>query len=81
VDASLGACAAGQQAAPHQSRRTKGPAVRADNCQRARQQLATLDSGQRIARIGADGERQILDDTQRAAETQRAREAIASQCR
>ena len=70
-----------EQAARTKADDQKTAAVRADNCQRARQQLATLDSGQRIARIGADGERQILDDTQRAAETQRAREAIASQCR
>lgn len=70
-----------EQAARTKADEQKAAAVRADNCQRARQQLATLDSGQRIARIGADGERQILDDTQRAAETQRAREAIASQCR
>jgi hypothetical protein len=43
--------------------------------------LATLDSGQRIARIKADGEREILDDEARAKETRRAREAIASECR
>jgi hypothetical protein len=43
--------------------------------------LATLDSGQRIARIKADGEREILDDDARAKEMRRAREAIASECR
>lgn len=70
-----------QEAARAKAEEQKATAIRNDNCQRARQQLATLDSGQRIARIGADGEREILDDTQRAAETQRARAAIASQCR
>lgn len=70
-----------QEAARAKAEEQKAAAIRKDNCQRARQQLATLDSGQRIARIGADGEREILDDAQRAAETQRAREAISSQCR
>jgi hypothetical protein len=59
----------------------KAVAIRKDNCQRAREQLATLDSGQRVARIKADGEREILDDDARAKETRRAREAIASECR
>ena len=44
-------------------------------------QLATLDSGQRIARINAEGEREILDDEARAEEARRAREVIASDCR
>ena len=70
-----------EQAARAKADEQKAAAVRADNCQRARQQLAMLDTGQRVARIGADAAGEILDDTQRAAETQRAREAIASQCR
>ncbi len=69
-----------QEAARAKAEEQKSAAIRKDNCQRARQQLATLDSGQRVARIGADGEREILDDSQRAAETRRAREAISSQC-
>lgn len=59
----------------------KAAAIRKDNCLRARDQLATLDSGQRIARIKADGEREILDDDARAKEARRARDAIASECR
>jgi Domain of unknown function (DUF4124) len=59
----------------------KAAAVRADNCARAREQLATLDSGIRIARVKADGEREILDDSARAAEAKRARELMATECR
>jgi hypothetical protein len=70
-----------EQAARSKADEQKAAAVRKDNCQRARAQLATLDSGQRIARIKADGEREILDDEQRAKEARRAREAIASECR
>lgn len=56
-------------------------AQRADNCQRARQQLATLDSGRRLVRSNARGEPEVLDDAARAAEAQRARQVIASDCR
>jgi hypothetical protein len=70
-----------EQAALAEADKKKAAAVRKDNCQRAREQLATIDSGQRIARVKADGEREILDDEQRAKEARRAREAIASECR
>jgi hypothetical protein len=70
-----------EQAARAEADKQKAAAIRKDNCQRAREQLATLDSGQRIARIKADGEREILDDDARAKEMLRAREAIASECR
>jgi hypothetical protein len=70
-----------EQAARAEADKQKAAAVRKDNCQRARDQLATLDSGQRIARIKADGEREILDDDMRAKESKRARDIIASECR
>ncbi len=54
---------------------------RAENCRNARAHLAALDTGQRIARYNAQGEREILDDRQRAAEAKRARDVIASDCR
>ena len=56
-------------------------AQRADNCSRARTHLATLESGQRMARINDKGEREVLDDKARADEVRRAREVIASDCR
>lgn len=70
-----------EQTARAEADKQKAAAIRKDNCQRAREQLATLDSGQRIARIKADGEREILDDDARAKEARRAREVIASDCR
>ena len=70
-----------EQAARAEADKQKAAAVRKDNCQRARDQLATLDSGQRIARIKADGEREILDDDARAREAKRARDVIATECR
>lgn len=56
-------------------------AQRSENCRNARSHLAALDSGQRIARYNDKGEREILDDKQRATETKRARDVIASDCR
>ena len=54
---------------------------RADNCQRARAQMASLDSGQRLARVNAQGERVVLDDKARADEADAARRVISSDCR
>lgn len=54
--------------------------ARAENCQRAQRAKATLDSGVRIATTSATGEREIMDDKARAAETQRLKEIIRSDC-
>jgi len=56
-------------------------AARADNCNRARSQLRALDEGLRMARVNDSGEREILDDDARAAEAQRVRGIVASDCR
>lgn len=55
--------------------------LRAGNCQRARERLAMLDSGQRMVRIDADGERTVVDDDSRAADAQQARRVIDTDCR
>lgn len=70
-----------ERAAKARAEEQKAAAQRADNCQRARTQIASLESGQRIARVNAQGEREFLDDGQRAAELRRAREIAASECR
>ena len=70
-----------EQAARQQADERKRKAERAQNCYRAREQLATMESGIRIVRVRPDGEREYLTDSQRAAEAQRARDAIASDCR
>ncbi len=54
--------------------------AKADNCARARQGQATFDSGIRVARLNAQGEREIMDDKARAAEQQRLKSVIASDC-
>ena len=55
--------------------------ARKENCRRAQEQLALMDSGVRVVRMKPDGEQEFLDDDQRAREAQRARQAIAADCR
>ncbi|WP_310313708.1 DUF4124 domain-containing protein [Hydrogenophaga palleronii] len=54
--------------------------LRADNCQRAQRAKATLDSGVRIATTNAKGEREIMDDTAREAETRRLNDIMRNDC-
>jgi hypothetical protein len=70
-----------EQKARDKANEDKASAQRAENCQRARQQLATLESGMRLARVNDKGEREILDDKARAEEMQRARQVLSSECR
>src|SRR3569832_3018985 len=44
---------------------------KADNCERAKRAKATLESGVRVSTTNAKGEREVLDDNARAAETRR----------
>jgi hypothetical protein len=59
---------------------SKVAAQRQDNCNRAKEQMRTLDSGLRLARTNDKGEREVLDDQARADETKRTREIIAANC-
>lgn len=54
--------------------------VRADNCSRAKQAKATLDSGVRIARTNAKGEREVMEDPARGEEGKRIQGVITSDC-
>jgi hypothetical protein len=54
---------------------------RQENCRRAQGAVAALEGGQRVTRVNARGEREFLDDGQRADELRRAREVVASDCR
>jgi hypothetical protein len=55
--------------------------ARADNCERSKRAKAGYDSGVRIARVNAKGEREYLDDATRAAETKRLEGIIATDCK
>jgi hypothetical protein len=55
-------------------------AQRAENCQRARNHLATLAAGTRLVRVNAQGERIVVDDALRNREAAEARSVVASDC-
>ncbi|MDP3190416.1 MAG: DUF4124 domain-containing protein [Rhodoferax sp.] len=54
--------------------------LKADNCERARQAQRTLESGVRMSRTNAQGERVILDDADRAVEAKRLQGIVATDC-
>ena len=68
------------EAAKKKAEEDKIAAQKADNCKRAMNAKATLDSGVRVARTNAKGEREFLDDKERASENRRLQEIIASDC-
>ncbi|MDZ7937228.1 MAG: DUF4124 domain-containing protein [Rhodoferax sp.] len=55
--------------------------AKAENCKRAQQAKVTFDSGVRLSRTNAQGEREVLDDAARVAEQQRIEGIINSECR
>lgn len=52
-----------------------------ENCARAQGYMRDLQSGMRITRTNEQGERIFMDDAQRHAEVERARQVISSECR
>lgn len=54
--------------------------ARAESCERARKAKITMDSGVRMATTNAKGEREIMDDKTKAAESQRMDGIIRSDC-
>ncbi len=70
-----------EQAAKNKVEDDRVAALKADNCARARSQLRTLDSGIRVTRTNDKGEREFLDDKQRADETKHAKDAITADCK
>lgn len=68
------------EAAKKKSEEEKIAKTKADNCTRARQAKATLDSGRPMMHTNAQGERVYLDEATRASESQRIDSVIASDC-
>jgi len=55
-------------------------AAKAADCERSKGYLKALEEGQRVVRTDAGGNREFLDDAQRASETDRARKMVQSTC-
>jgi hypothetical protein len=69
-----------EQAEKQKAEEQRIAAAKADNCKRAREQMRSLESGMRMARVNEKGEREILDDKMREDEMKRARDMVASDC-
>jgi hypothetical protein len=69
-----------QKAAAKADQEKKDTADKNDNCQRAREMLRALESGQRLQRTDVNGERYYVDDAQREQETARARVVEKQSC-
>lgn len=69
-----------QKASEKAALAAKEAEVKQANCTRAREALATFESGQRIARTNAQGERYYLEDDARDREAQAARRAAQDWC-
>lgn len=54
--------------------------ARKQDCERARRNLEIMESGERVATRDDKGERVFLEDSQRAAEADRARKVVAELC-
>lgn len=70
-----------EEAAKKKAEAEKVAKTNADNCDRAKSGLATLQSGVRMSSVNAKGEREIYDDAKRASESKRAQDVIDSSCK
>lgn len=73
--------AADAEAAKRRADEERVTKAKVENCALGKQAKAGLDSGVRIGRTNAQGEREIMDDAARAAETKRVQNIIDSSCR
>jgi hypothetical protein len=55
-------------------------AAKAADCERAKGYLRAVEGGERITRTDAAGNREFLDDAQRAAEAERTRKLVQATC-
>ena len=69
-----------QKAAEKADQERQDSEAKKENCERAREMLRTLESGQRIQRTDTKGERSFLDDAQREQETGKARALVQQSC-
>jgi len=69
-----------QKAREKEALAAKDAEAKQENCLRAREALRTFESGQRVSRTNAQGERYYLDDDARASETEAARRAVQDWC-
>lgn len=67
-----------QKKAQDEEKKASEESQRQAQCNSLRQNLALLESGQRIARTDSNGERVFIDDAERARDIQKARQDLAA---
>ncbi|MBX3587560.1 MAG: DUF4124 domain-containing protein [Ramlibacter sp.] len=70
-----------EEAAKQKAEEEKAAAARAKNCEKAKQALTALNSGERIRRANSKGEMEFMGDKERASETQRVQEIVSNECK
>ena len=70
-----------EAAAKQKQEDEKQEKARADNCERARKGLVTMQSGVRISVTNAQGEREFMDDKARAVEGKRLQGIADNDCK
>lgn len=70
-----------EEAAKKKAEEEKIALNEATNCERAKKALATYQSGVRVASTNAKGEREIMDDSTKAAESKRMQTVIDRDCK
>jgi len=71
-----------ETAAKNKAEQERVAQMKLDNCSRARAQMTTLKSGIRLATTNAKtGEREYMDDKQRADEQRRVQDVISADCK
>jgi len=73
--------AAAAEADKKKAQEQEAAKARAENCERVKSAKATMDSGVRLIVTNSKGEREIMDDDARAAETRRLDAIIARDCK
>lgn len=70
-----------EEAAKRKAEEDKLAKAKSENCTRAKQAKTSYDSGVRIAHVNKQGEREIIDDATRAAESKRIQAIIDADCK
>ncbi|MGH8036033.1 MAG: hypothetical protein ACREO9_12465, partial [Lysobacterales bacterium] len=70
-----------EEAAKKKAEDEKVAKAKAENCERAKRGLSGFESGVRVSTTNAKGEREIMDDKTRAAETKRLQDIVAADCK
>lgn len=70
-----------EEAAKKKAEEEKVTKARADNCERTKKAMVTIQSGVRISTTNTKGEREIMDDNARAAESKRLQAIVDSDCK